>query len=276
MPTITANDIAFFMSGGPSNRDPSRCIGGYPSNYEVSNGINGLLSNIDAEAALFGKTDYRCFYVANKSEENTLYGTSLHFELEDYGEIQLDLGVVKNTESQVISVNGTVFFGSVLLSFEGEQFTVVWDGSPNAFAASLTAALLSIGLEGALVSRSSSSNSHKFTVIFRGQLDNKVYPLIQLISNDLEGPSKPVVSIARQTGGRPINSVAPLLATPEVVPHNVRFVSTSPESKLFVGTLSPGDYMPVWIRRIVPQRVAYQKGSNAVIRVSGQTTGAPG
>lgn len=271
MPAITASDIAFFMSGGPSNRDPSLCLGGYPSNYEVSGGINGLFSNIDAKAASSGLTDYRCFYVANKSAEYTLYETSLHIELEDNVETQVFLGVVKRTESQVISVSGIVFFGSVLMSFEGEQFAVTWDGSPNAFAANLTAALSAIGLQGAQVSRSSSSNNHKFTVIFRGNLDNKVYPLIQLITNDLEGPSKPSVSISRQTGGRPINSVAPVLATPEVPPQNVTFVTTSPDSKLVVGTLSPGDYMPVWIRRITPQGVSYQKGSKVIIRVSGQT-----
>ena len=274
MPTISADDIAFFMSGGPSNKDPSRCLGGYPSGYEVSNGINGLFSNIDAKDASSGKTDYRCFYVANKSSEFALYGITLHLESEDDGEIQIDLGVVKNTESQVISVSGAVFFGSVLLSFEGDQFTVNWGGSPNAFANILALGLISIGLNGASVAKSSSANSHKFTVTFRGELDNKVHPLIQIISNDLEGPQPPSASIARQTGGRPINSVAPSLATPEVSPHNVRFVTTSPDLKLAVGTLSPGDYMPVWIRRKTPKGIEYKKGSGVVIRVSGQTSGA--
>lgn len=270
MPILTASDIVFFMSGGPSNKDPLLCLGGYPSNYEVSGGINGLFSNIDAKAASSGMTDYRCFYVANKNMDSALYEASIHIDFEDDVEARVNLGVVKNTESQVISVSGGVFFGSVLLSFESEQFTVTWGGSPNSFAASLTIALASIGLKGAQVARSSASNSHKFSITFRGVLDNKVHPLIQLISNDLEGPSKPSVSISRQTGGRPINSVAPILATPEVAPHNVTFVQTSPDSKLVIGTLSPGDYAPVWMRRITPQGVSYQKGSRVVLRVSGR------
>jgi hypothetical protein len=272
MPTLAANQILFFLSGGPTNPEPKKSLGGMASAYPARSGVNGLFTDTTQTNASLGRTDYRCFYVTNNSSAGTLYGASIHLESADVGNVQLALGVSKRTESQILSVTGPVFFGSVKFSFGEAEFSASWDGSPDAFLSNMLFAMGSIGLLGVEITYSVSGSAYKFVIVFSGVNGNKAQPLLQIIDNLLAGIGTPEVSISRQTLGSPINVVATETASPETTPHDVVFFETSPLSKILVGTLGPKDYMAVWIRRTTPPQATAKQDASVVIRVSGSDT----
>jgi len=269
MPTLTASQIRFFLSGGPTNAKPEKSLGGMSSPYLANPGVNGLFPDTTQTAAASGRTEYRCFYVANKSASGTLYGASIHLESKDTGDVEIALGVFKRTESQILSVTGPVFFGSVNFSFGEANFSASWGGSPDSFLSNMLLAMDNMGLPEVDITYSLSGSTYKFAIVFSGVNDNKAQPLIQISDNLLAGIGTPEVSIARQTLGSPINVIATEIATPETVPHEVVFVSTSPLSKILVGTLAPNDYMAVWIRRTTPAQATPKQDASVTIRVSG-------
>lgn len=271
MPTMTADKIGFYLSGGSSNADPSLSLGGNPSTYAANGSANGLFGDASVAVALAGMVDYRCVYVFNESQDATLYGASVHIESEDSGDSFLTIGTLRRDESQVFSVGGTVFFGSVNFSFEGDEFSASWSGSPDSFAEEMQMALSSLGLQGMEVTHSYLGSSHKFTIVFGGPNGNRSQHLIEIEENLLEGLGRPSVSLERQTSGSPVNTTAHQLATPEVPPFGVDFVETSASSKLIVGDLGPGERFPLWIRRTIPAGASAKEGANALIRVSGTT-----
>lgn len=271
MPTMTADKIGFYLSGGSSNADPSLSLGGNPSTYAASGSANGLFGDASAATALSGLVDYRCVYIFNESSDATLRDTSVHIESEETGDSFLTIGTLIRDESQVFSVGGTVFFGSVDFSFEGDGFSASWSGPPESFAEEMQSGLSSLGLEGILVTHSYLGSSHKFAIVFGGPNSNRSHPLVKIEGNFLEGVGKPPVSLERQTVGSPFNTTAHQLATPEVPPFGVDFVKTSSSSKLIVGDLGPGEMFPLWIRRTIPSGASAKEGARAVIRVSGST-----
>lgn len=266
MTAITADKIEFLLSGGSSNSDPRLSVGGPISATPVGRGPNALFPDLSDSELSSGKLEHRCVYVVNASEDATLWGASVFLSS---GVPGVSIGVARATESQVVTVDGPVFFGDVLFDLDGNEVAAEWGGSAEEFAASLKASLLSIGLSGVDVYNTYVGSSKKFTVAFGGPQDNRVQPLLSVSENNLQGVGTPGVSVARQTGGSPINSPAPLLATPEVPPAGVEFPASSPSSRILVGTLAPGDRMPVWVRRNTPAGSAARQGNEIVIGVSG-------
>lgn len=269
MPTMTADKIGFFLSGGSSNADPSLSLGGGPSTYIVTSLANGLFEDASVATALSGLVDYRCIYVFNESKDSTLYGASVHIESSDSGDSFLTLGALRRDESQVFSVGGTVFFGRVNFSFEGEGFSASWSGSPDSFAKDMQSELSLLGLDGVEVTHSYLGSSHKFTIVFGGSIGNRSQPLVKIEENLLEGIGRPSVSLERQTAGSPINTTAQEIATPEVPPFGVDFMNTSSSSRMLIGDLGPGESMPIWIRRTTPAGASSKEGARSTIRVSG-------
>lgn len=266
MTAITADKIEFLLSGGSSNSDPRLSIGGLPSGTHVGRGPNALFPDLSDPELSSGKLEHRCVYVVNSSEEATLWDASVFLAS---GVAGVSLGVARVTESQVVSVDGPVFFGSVAFSLDGNEFSADWGSSAEEFASNLEASLVSLGLAGVEVYNTYVGSSKKFTVAFGGPQDNRVQPLLSVSNNDLQGVGSPSVSVYRQTAGSPINSPAPLLATPATPPARVEFVESSPSSKIMVGTLGPGEYMSVWVRRNTVAGAAPRQGNEIVIGVSG-------
>jgi len=271
MTTFSENIVVFRLSGGEDNLNPLLSLGGEISSYAVSGDANGLFPDLSDASVREGYTDHRCLYVFNGSPQ-ALENASIHVAEPDLGESRVLLGLKKRSESQVISVTGPVFFGYVTFSFENTEFSSVWSGSPDAFASGIVSGFAGIGVEGVSVSLSFVGNIHRFTVLFGGDNDNKAHPLIQVSESALEGVETPSVSVSRQMGGLPINSTAYSIATPETIPANVDFVATSASNRLYVGTLGPGDYFPVWVKRATPSRSESKQGAKFELRVAGTIT----
>lgn len=272
MATIQSSDISFLLSGGSSNQNPALSLGGSPSSMPVSGNLNSLFADVESTEATSGLTDYRCFYILNGSATETLYSASIHVQSQSLGGSYADIGLSKSTEVQTLEISGSPTSGTLSMRLGGAEFQGTWGGSGLDFLTSLKSSMAAAGLGDIQVSYTLGS-SHVFTLYFRGSLDNKAHPLVEVVSNGLSPASTAAVS--RQTQGSPINSVAPLVATPSTSPSGVTFSQTSSSSKILVGSLGPGDSMPVWIRRTTPAGTDFKESDSITIRLSGDPFGLP-
>lgn len=66
---IVEADIEFRLSGGATNTDPTKALGGAmstdPGGVIVSGDVHNLFDAVTGDQAAAGHTDYRCFYVKN-------------------------------------------------------------------------------------------------------------------------------------------------------------------------------------------------------------------
>ena len=272
MATISASDILFLLSGGSANRNPELSLGGPPSSNPVSGNLNSLFQDVTPEQASSGSTEYRCFYVSNESDSETLYSAAIQTFAQSSGGSQADLGVSKATESQRMEISGSPSSGSAGFRLGDSSFSGTWSGSAESFRSSLLSSLTEAGLGDMSISYSSGS-SHVFVFSFSGSLDNKSHPLIELVENSLSGSGAVSISISRTTAGSPINTLAPLIATQSTPPAGVTFLQTSSTSKIFIGNIGPGESVPVWIRRRTAANTEFKENDSVTIRLSGDPFG---
>lgn len=246
---INLSDIEFFLSGGSTNSDPNKSLGGAPSGFLVLGSANNLFSDLSSDEAVAGKTDYRCFYICNGSTYNKLYDAEIYFEDQGVGGSAVALGIANSTEIQTMTILGPVYFGSLTLNYGSSELIALWGTSAAEFKTSLQSQLASI-VPGVVVETTTQGNKYSFKILFQGESDNRSHPLLEVVNNGLLAPDTPIVSISKTTAGGPINSIAPAISVDIVPPSKVSFYETSESSKLSLGTLKPGDKVPVWIKRV--------------------------
>lgn len=266
---ISLSDIEFFLSGGSTNSNPNNSIGGAPSGFLVLGSANNLFSDISSENATAGRTDYRCFYVSNGSATETLYDAEIYFKEQSPGGSTVSMGVQNSTEIQKISIVGPVYFGDLTLRYDSSEFAAAWGGSAGVFETNLQTGLSAI-TEGVSVSTLVQGNNFYFTISFLEDSDNRSHPLLEVVANGLLAPDTPIVSISRIAAGAPINSVASLLSVETVAPARVSFYSSDENSRLSIGTLKPGDKVPVWIKRTTPASTDYMEVDYFKFQISGR------
>lgn len=263
--TLTTSQINFYYSGGANNSTPSNSIGDVPSSFLVLGQINNLFSNITSTQSVGGKVDYRCFYVFNDSNSDILYDASIFVFYQEKGGSTVQVGLATTTEIQKIQIAGSISSGNLVLNYGNKSFSCDWGGSANSFSNNIIHGLASIGVNDVEVI-SSFSSLNEFTLNFKGQSDKRNHPLLTVKQNNFSNTS---VTIKKEVGGEPINSIAPLLATDAVTPARVSFSDTSSNTKLFLGDLLPGDSFPVWVKRTTPAGADFTINDNFVFRVIG-------
>lgn len=279
MMAISTSDIQFFLSGGNNNPYPNSSLGGQPSSFPLTGGMNSLFSNVATEEAFAGKTDYRCFYIFNKSETDTLNDTEIYFEDQGFGGSNVMIGLQKATETQKISILGPVTGGGLNLIYGTTPLEAFWMGSPAGFANDLQTKLRALTQGGfslvpdvVVIPSAPVGNRYDFSVTFAGASANKSHPLLVVVSggNNLTGPDTPIVSISKVTDGSPINSVAPALSLETVAPARVTFSTSDSSARLSVGRLGPGEGFPVWIRRVTSAGTEYSENDYFAFRITGK------
>jgi hypothetical protein len=109
-----------------------------------------------------------------------------------------------------------------------------------------------------------------FTVSFEGDSDKRNHPLLQVLANELSAASRPIISTRKIVPGGPINTTAATLAVDTVAPDSVVFAATSPTNGISLGTLRPGDAVPLWVRRNAPPNTDFVESDYFVIKVIGK------
>lgn len=267
---ISLAQIEFFLSGQSGNSDPNNSIGGTISNFPVIGSVNNLFADVTSAETETGKTDFRCFYVKNSSTEDSLFNSNIFIYSQRESGSLVQLGIEKQTDNQQIKVVGPpVITGTVIFKYKQQQINVSWGGSPTAFATNLAFGLSSAGIIGVEVSHSGSSMNHVFDLLFKGPSDYRNHPKLEVFSNNLTAVSKPIVTVTKTQEGKPINSTAPLLAAETIIPSNVEFYESSSSQKIQIGTLKPGDFFPVWIKRFTAPNTDFLERDYFIFKIQG-------
>jgi hypothetical protein len=269
MTTINQSKIGFFLSGGPSNSDPKKSVGGFPSKFPVIGSLNNLFADLTTVEATNGRKDYRCLYLINESSTDSLYDASVFVSDQDVLGASVVVGVVSSTERQLVAVQGSPAAGNVIFQYGSRQFACQWQ-SPSSFAASITSGLNFIGVNGTSCSLQQNGNTYSFNISFGGDSDKRNHPLIQVLTNGLSGSSLPTISTRKVAQGGPINSTASTLAVDTMAPDSVVFAATSPANGISLGTLRPGDVVPLWVRRTAPPNTDFVEADYFVLKVIGR------
>jgi hypothetical protein len=274
--TITSSDIIFVYSGGQNNSDPSKSIGGYASNNSLTGLSNNLFTNLRKEEYASQNIDYRCFYIANNSFTSTLFNASVYMDSQSGSISNCQIGLSRSTEVQIISLSSSATSGSFKLRHEGYTTSnIEWNDNVLIFEKNIEDALNNLDIFSGIVVGNVGENI--YSISFLGNDDNRNYSLLEVAENNLS-PSI-TISFSKRAQGQPINSVASLLPTSATIPYGVQFSITSSASKLLIGDLSPGDMVPIWIKRISQGETSNDQANGFLFRLSGnlskESTQAP-
>lgn len=264
--TIKTEDISFVYSGGSNNLDPSKSIGGVPSINPINGTIDSLFNYVKREYAEEGYTDYRCFYIFNNSETDTVYNANVYFENQIEGISYCQIGIAKSIDSQTLTLNPTPDYGTFQLEYE-DYITqnIDWNSEPTIFAKNIENALNDLEVLSGVVVQRILSNS--FLISFAGDDNNRSHEDLAVSLNNLN-PST-TITISKSSQGQPINSIAPLLATSQTVPYGVVFYDTNSKNRIYVGDLRPKDGVPIWIKRYTFGSVSNDEINGFAFRFSG-------
>jgi hypothetical protein len=244
---LTTSDIVFVFSGGQGNYDPFNSLGGNPSVIEVSEVSQGLFNSLSDEQLKSGITDYRCFYVFNQSDTDTLYDFSVY--IQNTSIVSCYVGLNKKNDSQKITLSGSPTSGNLVLDYDGDQFTVEFSSNPQQLALNFQQQLVDIGLSGVVVTVEAKTGYYNINISFEGDSGFKYHPLISLVTNNLS----PATSffITKIQDGSPINMIVPNTQNVLETPENINFELVSPSNPISLATLKPNEGLPVWMKRVV-------------------------
>ena len=255
----------FLYSGGLNNADPAKSIGGsYSTNFILGN-LNNLFSDVSKADSEIGVIDYRCFYIANDSENDTLYNASIFVQAEYDSQSSVQIGISRESEVQVLSLDSTPSSGYFKLKI-GPATTpeIHWDSNYIIFENNIRNALNYLDEIETNVSKSLLNN---YQISFVGISNYRNYDLLQVVENTLS-PST-IIKIEKLTEGQPINSVAPRIFNSQSAPFNVTFYDTRLSNRLSLGNLHPSDIISIWIRRYTYGTVTDDQLNGFNIRLSG-------
>lgn len=268
---ISSNDIAFILSGGSSNVNPDASLGGAPSSTSIASGR--LFDNVTNNEALEGHTDYRCMYVANNNETDTLYETTIEIisQISNGSTITFGVPTANDVQRLIVASNnaGNPSGGSLILDHNGSDATAAWNSNIGQWAVNIQNALNSLPhLSDVSVSGShtfSNPYTASFIITFDGNDGNRNHDLIE-VTNNLTGSSSFTASVSKLTEGAPINAEAQTVPFETTPPFGITFASTS----ISIGDLQGGDLFPIWIRRITPSDTPALQNDGIIFRLNGK------
>lgn len=203
---ISSSQLQLFLSGGRNNPATSDSIGGDISAFSIPENLNNLFPNITTEEALNGKTDYRCFYLKNTSQTDSIYDIQISVSEQGPSGSSARIGVEKNNEIQKIKILGNVTHGLVTFEFNGHVFTADWG---NDFSNAIINGLETGGAKDAEVTLESGSNTYEYTIVFKGESANRFQSLIKINQNILANNSNSPITISvvrtKDMYGKPVN-----------------------------------------------------------------------
>lgn len=268
---VSSGDIVFILSGGSGNTDPNASLGGAPSSTSITS--NRLFDNVSEDEIEIGHIDYRCFYVANNNDIDTLYSVRLKAISEVEEGADVVFGVPQADEVQNIIVSSSTASspsgGNVVFTHEGSDATAAWHSNIGTWAQNIENALNSLShLSEVSVSGShsfSTTYTASFTVTFAGEDGGRNQELITLNANNLSGSGVFSLSFATITQGAPINTEAQTIPFETTPPFGISFGTSDIE----IGDLGPDDMFPVWLKRTTTASVTALQNDGITFRIVG-------
>lgn len=266
--TIESSDITFTYSGGSSNTDPNESLGGESSSQVITS--QRLFSDVTPAQSTNGLIDYRCFYLHNEHEVDSLYECVLEIASVIESDVDVTLGIYSSNERQTLTILNATFVssGSFVLTYtdiDGDHdLSVNWNSNFSTWASNLQTAIRSISnLENVTVSASTSGLNLTFEIDFVGSASKRYHDLLVIKTNSLFPTTS--MAIIKSVNGGPINNEAPEIDVSTTAPTDVTFVS----SQVSIGDLRPLDQVPVWIKRTVPANAEAVEDDGFTFRLAG-------
>lgn len=240
------NDINFVLSGGENNSDPLHALGGNPSSHPISTTkLNNIFDDLSDAQTASGYQDYRCIYIFNESETETLYQSRVWIQYQNPGGSNITIGALSSNERQTISIGGTPTGAFLQLNYKLSTYNVSPSTNGNDIAADIQAWMTSLDPNaGIIVFATPNASFYDFVIAWN---DHRYHSLMSVTATW----TGTTYSVTRQSGGGPINSIAQTINTPTTPPSNITFISSSASNPISLGNLLPSDGVPIWICRTV-------------------------
>jgi len=275
---LTDNNVRIFMSGGLSNSNPDLCLGGEMSTTFFS--TPRIFDSILADQTVSGYTDYRCVYINNSSEIDTLYSTDVFIDSEVSGGASVMMGIEPANERQdvyITNASAVASGGFVVMLYDyftdsNNNILVSHNQNINQWAENFQSSIRSInGLDQVSVTGSYIGTTAYFTVNFIGSSERRYFDSMELVSLSQDFLNvNASLSIQKVLNGSPKLKTANEIASEVVVPANVIFVNTSSSSPIYVGNVLPAEYFAVWLKRTVVAGVDPLEGDGFTIKIRGK------
>jgi hypothetical protein len=254
---ITPNDIGYFYSGGAGNMNPELSLGGLPSVHTIPAGnINNLFDNITDSQRMSGMIDYRCIYIANVHQTDSLYQTYAKIPGQITGGANVLIGYKLATDIQTITFTSP-FPSSYILQYNNGTTTLTFN-IPD-----LTVASLQTALEGIFPGVYVSGAGTTLTIQFIGSSQyHYFYPFTSPTAN---------VTTAKFTDGGPINYYPmPPLDSKYTTPGGILFgIDTLVGGALALHEFKQGEVFYLWCKRTVQAGVTQQDNDGFTISIAG-------
>jgi hypothetical protein len=256
-------DIVLTYSGGKLNDTPNASLGGEASPVIIETGINNLFDDITPREADDGQTDYRCFYVFNQHEEETVFNikTWINTQVEKGADVRL--GIEDRDELQSIILDSVPTDGFFTIRYEASNplsfapVTVrVPQGllSPEAYLSEFgqnfqDALRLNPDLRDVIVNASTFGTGILFEVLFE-KLDGKREQETLVVGvNELISTTN--ILIKKVVRGAPINSIASEINQDVTPPGGVIFSVPSNDFPFIIPKLREGEGFHLWVERTI-------------------------
>lgn len=276
---VGSQEIVAVFSGGGTNDNPNRSLGGEPSSRPIT---TTLFDSITEKEAGDGRTDYRCFYFFNDNDNNTFYDTELFMSSKVDTDTIIELGVQFENDVQRITVTGNVASGSFSLNVypstvgaEVSTITVNHNSNPTTFASNLQTAIntvvTSVVVTVSSVIQASPGGPYTSIIFNIAWQDDEEFRYQELLTVDDNNLTTGTITIAKLANGKPINGIASSIDVETTVPANVTFEEITDDNRIDVGNLRPLDGFPVWIKRVISPSTEPFDGDGFTLRIEGRT-----
>jgi hypothetical protein len=259
---IDPANIIYTYSGGINNANSEKSLGGDSSVIPI--GGKRLFDDVSEENRRSGIEDYRCFYVHNYDNENSLYNAVFSRTYSVIGDVTVQIGFNPIDEVQTFTitnpVNITGGFYFVLYYQTNAQYSyVTWYNDYNVMATNLQTAIRSMNVYDANGDRifqdvvvdalqSYSPTEWTYNFNFIDKAGKRYYETLYADSGVLTG-SGIDFNFNKLINGSPINFAADIIDN-GTTPPNLMSFSDDPSD--FLCDLRPNDFVSVWIKRTVP------------------------
>lgn len=277
--TITPSDFSFVYSGGASNSNPGKSLGGNPSNFFIVEGINNLFDDIDSSEAELGDVEYRSFYIFNDSSTESAYiDVWVLSQIENGASIEIGITladeVQKITFSPSSDITGGTFKFEITYSSTTETTSdISWNADFDILAQNIEDALNALALFSDITVEKQGSTGI-FLATFSENDGNKSQPTLNPVDIMLTSTGDPAdIAVVVNTIGSPINRIAPDIGTEKVPPTGISFSIPDTESNAInVGLLKPFEGFPIWIKRTIETKIENLEPDGFSLRIKGTTT----
>lgn len=256
-----SKDIVLTYSGGKLNDTPISSLGGEASPVLIETGINNLFDDVTPREADDGLTDYRCFYVFNQHEDETIFNIKswISFEVEKGSDVRL--GIESRDELQSVILDKVPTSGFFTIRYEASnplgfapvtvqvpQGTFTPEEFLNQFGQNFQDALrLNPDLRDVIVNTSTFGTGILFEVLFE-KLDGKRQQENLVVGDNSLSPTT-IIFVRKVVRGAPINSIASAINIDVTPPGGVVFSVPSSDFPFVIPKLREGEGFHLWVER---------------------------